>query len=278
MKIRVLVLLFIILPLINLAGSRSNMTVQLRAYSGKSRLKNVTYTLYVNHSKKFEKTETKGLLQFIIHPGDELVVIIAEKEGYITKELQFPAKDYKFKEDYAVQEIDLIFDEGLGNEVQAGLLEFTGSKYRINRTNSLLADKALSAQETNEEVSTHQSIAKADTAIEIQEEGNPDFLAFTDTDRGVEEEPETTEEFNFSSTTQKEYYSVQIGAFSNKVNTKAFSQVPDFKTIEDLDYIRCFSGKFNSKTTADKRRDELRELGFIDAFVVKFRGNERVDF
>jgi len=73
-------------------------------------------------------------------------------------------------------------------------------------------------------------------------------------------------------------FSVQLGAFSKEINKEKFSNVPDFKTIPYEDFTRCFSGEFLDINEAIKRKKEMIEIGYVDAWIVKMRGHERIGF
>ena len=251
---------------------QTNMTVQLRAYDeyGK-RMKEVGYTIERNNKKFSSRTERKGIFQFFIQPEDSFITVTANKGNYRTKEIVFPANAYDFSPKYAVQEIDLMFEKGDENNLQKGQLKYVKNKYMVEAVETKIEEQT---EELIEEV-TEVSIAE-DTS-NIEKEVNPDFIATKQPD---DQNTEDTfqEEFNFENSESNEYFSIQIGAFSNKVKESAFSKVPDFKIVNDVDYNRCFSGEFSSRADAEQRLQELVELGFIDAFIVKFKGNERVLF
>lgn len=75
-----------------------------------------------------------------------------------------------------------------------------------------------------------------------------------------------------------EWYSVQIGAFIDKINEEEYANVPDYQLIEGEQYKRCFSGIFNTRTEAANRLKLIKNLGFRDAFIVTMQGAERIGF
>lgn len=268
------VILPVIVLLLSGVGLRSqtNMTVQLRAYDeyGK-RMKEVGYTIERNNKKFSSRTERRGIFQFFIQPEDSFITVTANKSNYRTKEIAFLANTYDFSPKYAVQEIDLMFEKGDENNLQKGRLKYAKNKYMVEAVETEIEEQT---EELVEEV-TELPISEDTSSFE--EEVNPDFIATKQSDN--ENTGDTLqEEFNFEDSDSDEYFSIQIGAFSNKVKESAFSKVPDFKIVNDVDYNRCFSGEFSSRADAEQRLQELVELGFIDAFIVKFKGNERVLF
>ena len=78
---------------------------------------------------------------------------------------------------------------------------------------------------------------------------------------------------------EKEWYSVQVGAFKKNYDPNVFSTIPDFQVIEGSDeYMRCFSGTFTQRTLAKDHLATLKNMGFNDAFVVLMRGKERIGY
>lgn len=73
-------------------------------------------------------------------------------------------------------------------------------------------------------------------------------------------------------------YSVQLGAFSQKIDLNKFADVPDFKTIEYDDYTRCFSGEFTDPNVAIQRKNDMVSKGYKDAWIVIMKGNQRIGF
>ncbi len=73
------------------------------------------------------------------------------------------------------------------------------------------------------------------------------------------------------------YFTVQFASRDKKVSStdKAFSGVKEVDVYEYNGAFRYVSGKFTSKDAATKRQNELRSLGYKDAFVVAFVNGER---
>ena len=68
-------------------------------------------------------------------------------------------------------------------------------------------------------------------------------------------------------------YTVQIGAFITNPKTDYFVNVKElFSSDYDDGFTRFFSGLFNSVDEAVKYRDELRNMGYYDSFVLGLDG------
>lgn len=73
-------------------------------------------------------------------------------------------------------------------------------------------------------------------------------------------------------------FSVQIGAFSGKVDRKAFDNVPDVNIIEYEDYTRVFSGSYYNIEQALDHKNDLIKLGYKDGWIVQMKDNKRIGF
>ena len=116
-----------------------------------------------------------------------------------------------------------------------------------------------------------------------QEEKKPEVKPEVKPEAKPEAKPETkpTEKVEQSSPVNEEkeiYFSVQFASVSKNVSTKD----PFFKKIKGVRKYKskgmyCYSsGKFPTKAAAEKRKKELQDMGFSDAFIVAFIGHERV--
>ncbi len=77
----------------------------------------------------------------------------------------------------------------------------------------------------------------------------------------------------------KEVYRVQVMMSSKPVNKSYFTQkgVKEIFMYKDGGYFKYCVGKtFDLEADADTEKERLRNQGFADAFVVKFKGNKRV--
>jgi len=73
------------------------------------------------------------------------------------------------------------------------------------------------------------------------------------------------------------FFTVQFSTLDKKVptNDKAFKGVKDVEVYEYNGAYRYTSGRFTSKAEAVARQNEVRNLGFKDAFVIAFINGER---
>ena len=74
------------------------------------------------------------------------------------------------------------------------------------------------------------------------------------------------------------YYTVQFSTLNKKVpvTDKSFKGIKDVEVYEYKSAYRYTSGRFMTKAEAMARQDEVRKLGFKDAFVIAFVNGERV--
>ena len=108
------------------------------------------------------------------------------------------------------------------------------------------------------------------------------YRAFEEYKREFEAENHTSsqpkvEQTQPLTTTGNTYFTVQFASRDKKVSSteKAFSGVKEVDVYEYNGAFRYVSGKFTSKDAATKRQNELRSLGYKDAFVVAFVNGER---
>jgi len=73
------------------------------------------------------------------------------------------------------------------------------------------------------------------------------------------------------------FFRVQLGAFSTKISTDVFN-IDDVVMIPSKDQLfKYLTGEFkNDFESADKHREAMKKKGFEDAFIVAYRGGERV--
>jgi N-acetylmuramoyl-L-alanine amidase len=74
------------------------------------------------------------------------------------------------------------------------------------------------------------------------------------------------------------YFSVQFSTLNRKVpvTDKAFKGIKEVEVYESNGAYRYVSGHFQTKSEAVARQTEVRNLGFTDAFIIAFIGQERV--
>ena len=74
------------------------------------------------------------------------------------------------------------------------------------------------------------------------------------------------------------YFTVQFSTLNKKVpvTDKAFKGIKDVEIYESNGIYRYVSGRFQTRSQAVMRQNEVRHLGFKDAFIVAFKNGERV--
>ena len=113
------------------------------------------------------------------------------------------------------------------------------------------------------------------------------YRAFEEYKREFESEnhtaPKSTEKPSASSTKPAQsgnggtYFTVQFSTLDKKVpvTDKAFKGVKDVEVYNYNGAYRYTSGRFTTKADAVARQNEVRNLGFKDAFVIAFINGER---
>jgi hypothetical protein len=75
------------------------------------------------------------------------------------------------------------------------------------------------------------------------------------------------------------FYTIQVGAFRIPVANNTFSQfAPVYAERQTNGFIRYSTGFFVSYTEAIQARNEIRLLGYTDAFIVAYKNRERVRY
>ena len=75
------------------------------------------------------------------------------------------------------------------------------------------------------------------------------------------------------------FYTIQVGAFRLPVANNTFSQfAPVYAERQTNGFIRYSTGFFTSYTEAIKARNEIRQMGYADAFIVAYKNRERVRY
>ncbi|MFM1772868.1 MAG: hypothetical protein RLZZ71_2010 [Bacteroidota bacterium] len=75
------------------------------------------------------------------------------------------------------------------------------------------------------------------------------------------------------------YYTIQIGAFRVPVANDTYDRfAPVYAEQQGNGYIRYSTGFFTSYSEAVKARNEIREMGISDAFIVAYKNRKRVAF
>ncbi|MEN9942612.1 MAG: hypothetical protein RLZZ91_613, partial [Bacteroidota bacterium] len=75
------------------------------------------------------------------------------------------------------------------------------------------------------------------------------------------------------------FYTIQVGAFRLPVANNTFGQfAPVYAERQTNGFIRYSTGFFNSYTEAIQARNDIRQMGYADAFIVAYRNRERVRY
>jgi hypothetical protein len=75
------------------------------------------------------------------------------------------------------------------------------------------------------------------------------------------------------------FYTIQVGAFRLPVANNTFSQfAPVYAERQTNGFIRYSTGFFTSYTEAIQARNEIRQMGYADAFIVAYKNRERVRY
>ena len=75
------------------------------------------------------------------------------------------------------------------------------------------------------------------------------------------------------------FYTIQVGAFRLPVPNNTFSQfAPVYAERQTNGFIRYSTGFFTSYTEAIQARNEIRQMGYTDAFIVAYKNRERVRY
>ena len=75
------------------------------------------------------------------------------------------------------------------------------------------------------------------------------------------------------------FYTIQVGAFRIPVANNTFSQfAPVYAERQTNGFIRYSTGFFSSYTEAIQARNEIRQMGYSDAFIVAYKNRERVRY
>lgn len=81
------------------------LDVLCQAYEKNKRVKDVTFTLFVNGNKKLEVESKKGKFDFVVEKGTGSYKLVVAKKNYLTKEITFNSNAYPFESSYDIQEI-----------------------------------------------------------------------------------------------------------------------------------------------------------------------------
>ncbi len=300
------VLLFLALFLGGLIVSTSELLAQdnvinvvVRAKSLGKKMKEVTYTLYLNEEEVLETVSPKGGFEFIIQPDDGTYKLTIEKGGYITKEIFFNSFDYPFDKNYHIQEIDIemLPEETVNEEIIQGKMVYSPARrgYMINKIDTMpeFLRKQVAAQALTIDRAYDKAIKYGDALALLGEyeyaRGYYDVAAElkpTDSyalkqlaEMEILAAEKEKEEAKVIREQVREYYSVQVGAFLKPFKKEVFDVCPNKRFISGQDqWARVITGEFYTRKEARAHMNEMRNLGFHDAFVVTMRGGVRIGF
>ncbi|MDP4631224.1 MAG: SPOR domain-containing protein, partial [Flavobacteriales bacterium] len=75
------------------------------------------------------------------------------------------------------------------------------------------------------------------------------------------------------------FYTIQVGAFRLPVANNTFNQfAPVYAERQTNGFIRYRTGFFTSYTEAIQARNDIRQMGYADAFIVAYKNRERVRY
>jgi len=75
------------------------------------------------------------------------------------------------------------------------------------------------------------------------------------------------------------FYTIQVGAFRLPVANNTFNQfAPVYAERQTNGFIRYSTGFFTSYTEAIQARNDIRQMGYADAFIVAYKNRERVRY
>ena len=75
------------------------------------------------------------------------------------------------------------------------------------------------------------------------------------------------------------FYTIQVGAFRIPVANNTFNQfAPVYAERQSNGFIRYSTGFFSSYTEAIQARNEIRQMGYGDAFIIAYKNRERVRY
>jgi len=75
------------------------------------------------------------------------------------------------------------------------------------------------------------------------------------------------------------FYTIQVGAFRLPAPNNTFKQfAPVYAERQTNGFIRYSTGFFSSYTEAIQARNEIRQMGYADAFIVAYKDRERVRY
>ncbi|MCH8318863.1 MAG: thrombospondin type 3 repeat-containing protein [Bacteroidetes bacterium] len=113
--------------------------------------------------------------------------------------------------------------------------------------------------------------------VEVTTEDQPEVIPDTALTAEITEEETPIEEEVPHTTSDDVIFRVQLGAFKTKISTNIFADIEDIFLYTDKDGMyKYLAGELANLKDASKLRREMVSKGFKDAFVVTYKGGERV--
>lgn len=311
-----ILLLFSFISYSTTISAQNFYEIFIASFSNSRDMKDVHFELYQNDNKLVEQVSKDGTFQFAILENDGNFTLKAWKEDYITKIIHFPTSEYPFINEYEIQDIDIEFrkqtspdDEPEVGELKWSIIGEVFGVVKYDSTRKEMDENEMKAVEILEEIYL-TSVAKGDELIKKEQYDNAkshfeialiarqgDEYAIKRLkickELSVAEPDESTkglnshdmEKINQGDLTgiqtvpgEDILFSVQLGAFSKKVNEEKFAGVPDLHIIPYEDYTRVFSGSFKDASEAVEHKKSMVGRGYQDAWIVQMKGNKRIGF
>ncbi len=285
------------------------------SYIGGRELRDVTFTLSGDSGLNESFTSKTGEFQFSIKQGDGALMLSAAKEGYMTKSVRISPSNYPFENEYELQDIDFVFaKKENGENEQIGELKWNTMEHefriaKIDADVEKLKENFAGSNEKLDQIYIYaiecgneywdegeKEMALRNYEIALMAKPEDEYASGKKEEilnSNEEEEKQTVvidksvlDQINSGSYVPPEgqemaegvLFSVQLGAFSKKVDEQKFADVKDFMMIEYDDYTRCFTGEFESVQDAIERKKEMVSAGYKDAWIVMMQGHERIGF
>lgn len=295
--------------------SQNVYEISISSFAKGRSVEKVKFNLSRDGNKLVEQESHNGGFQFVIMEGDGTYRLEANKEGYIPKIIHFNSAEYPYINEYEIQEIDIEFHQSKspGDEAEVGELKWSslGNQFNVVKVDSsmIYVQNNYAKSEKSLAMIYAQSIEKGDELLTLQQpeyainhyyiallaKPNDDYakkkineikqMMLTSKEKEKTADKDLLDKINRGEITQADVsteegviYSVQLGAFSGEVKESKFSNVPDFKKIPYDDFTRVFSGEFTDLNEAISRKEQVKKLGYKDAWIVLMKDNQRIGF
>lgn len=311
-----IIITILILTSARFAAGQNVYEIFIASFAEGRSVTKVEFELYKDNEKLIEQVSNEGSFQFIIPEGDGRYKLKAKKENYIPKIIHFNSMEYPFMNEYEIQEIDIEFHPLTSpeDEMEIGELKWSSLGHVFNvvkvdstmeyvKINYAMSEKSLGEIYTVsiENADEYFNIGMYENSLRHYEvaliaKPNDEYskkkimeikhLQLSEKKSEVAINKETIDKINRGEISEIPatgasdglIFSVQLGAFSKKVEASQFPKVPDFKMIAYDDYTRVFSGEFSVINDAVTRKNEMIKAGHKDAWIVIMKGNQRIGF